>query len=55
MRQRMERFHNGSATRARTTTANADADRVNERIVSIRERMRSNDIGERQITAQGKL
>ncbi len=41
--KQMERFHNGSATRARTTTGNADADRVNDRIVKIRERMRSND------------
>lgn len=40
--KQMARFHNGSATRARTTTSNADADRVNERIVEIRERMRSN-------------
>lgn len=40
--KQMARFHNGSATRARTTTGNADADRVNDRIVEIRERMRSN-------------
>ena len=40
--KQMDRFHNGSATRARTTTGNADADRVNDRIIEIRERMRSN-------------
>jgi hypothetical protein len=40
--KQMARFHNGSATRARTTTGNADADRVNDRIISIRERLRSN-------------
>ena len=43
--KQMSRFHNGSATRARTTTGNADASRVNDRIVEIRERLRSNQLG----------
>lgn len=34
--KQMERFHSGSATRARTTTSNAAADRFNERIVFLR-------------------
>lgn len=40
--KQMARFHNGSATRSRTTTGNANADRVNNRIVEIREAMRAN-------------
>jgi len=36
--KQMARVHNGSVTRARTT-GNADADRINDRIVEIRERM----------------
>lgn len=38
--KQMARFHNGSATRARTTTGNADADRVNEQIISLREQIK---------------
>jgi hypothetical protein len=43
--KQMARFHEGSATRARTTTGNADADRVNERIISIREQIKANAAG----------
>ncbi|WP_157648685.1 hypothetical protein [Thiobacillus denitrificans] len=37
--KQMSRYHNGSATRARTTTSNAEADRLNERIVWLREQL----------------
>ena len=37
----MDSYHNHSATRARTTTGNANASRVNDSIVEIRSRMRS--------------
>lgn len=42
--KQMERYHNGSATRARTTTGNADVGRVNDRIVWVRDLMRSNTL-----------
>lgn len=32
----MRRMHDGSATRAKTTTSNANVDKVNERIVWLR-------------------
>lgn len=32
----MDRFHRGSATRARTTTSNAEVDRINERLAHLR-------------------
>lgn len=38
--KQMERMHNGSATRARTTTSNAEAGRLNERIVWLREQLK---------------
>lgn len=38
--KQMARYKNHSATRARTTTGNADADRVNDSIMEMRERMR---------------
>ena len=42
--KQMERMHNGSATRARTTTSNAEADRINERIVWLREQLKRPNI-----------
>ena len=39
----MDRYHNGSATRARTTTSNANIGHVNDQIIEIR-----NSIGELQ-------
>jgi ribosome modulation factor len=38
--QQMDSYRNGTATRARTTTRNAEADRLNERIVWLREQMK---------------
>lgn len=38
--KQMERVHNGEMTRARTTTSNAEVDRVNERIVWLREQIK---------------
>ena len=38
----MARFHNGSATRSRTTTGNAAVGWVNEEIISIRSRLNKN-------------
>ncbi|MDH5297870.1 MAG: hypothetical protein OEV91_02520 [Desulfobulbaceae bacterium] len=43
--KQMARFHEGSATRARTTTGNADADRVNEQIISLRKQIKEEDGG----------
>lgn len=37
----MERFRNHNATRARTTTGNAEVGRLNERIVWLREQLKS--------------
>ena len=39
--KQMNRLHDGGATRARTTTSNADADKVNERIVWLREQIKN--------------
>lgn len=39
--RQMQRLHEGSATRARTTTSNADADKLNERIVWLRDQIKS--------------
>jgi hypothetical protein len=36
----MSRWDNGSATRARTTSSNAEVDRINERIVWLREQLK---------------
>ena len=38
--KQMQRIHNGGMTRARTTTSNAAADRLNERIVWLREQLK---------------
>jgi len=37
--KQMERYRTGSATRAMTTTSNAAADRVNDRIIWLREQI----------------
>lgn len=37
----MKRVHNGEMTRARTTTSNAEVDGLNERIVFLREQIKS--------------
>jgi hypothetical protein len=39
--KQMARWHNHTASRARTTTSNADADRLNERIVWLREQLKA--------------
>lgn len=39
--KQMERIHSGGMTRARTTTSNAEADRLNERIVWLREQIKT--------------
>lgn len=38
--RQMARIHSGGMTRARTTTSNAEADRINERIVWLREQLK---------------
>lgn len=38
--KQLQRYDDRSATRAKTTTSNADADRLNERIVWLREEIR---------------
>ena len=40
--KQMERIHSGGMTRARTTTSNAKADLINERIVWLRKEMKAN-------------
>jgi len=42
--KQMERIHNGGMTRARTTTSNAAADRLNERIVWLREQLKTPNV-----------
>ena len=37
----MERYRNGSATRARTTTLNANVSMINDRITELRTNLRS--------------
>lgn len=39
--KQMESFHNSSATRAKTTTGNANADRVNDSIIDVRARIKA--------------
>lgn len=38
--KQMARYHDRSATRARTTTSNAEADRCNDRIIWLREQIK---------------
>ena len=38
--KQMARIHRGEMTRARTTTSNAEADRLNERIMWLREQLK---------------
>jgi hypothetical protein len=40
--KQMDRIHRGEMTRARTTTSNAAADRLNERIVWLRKELKAN-------------
>lgn len=39
--KQMARLHAGSATRARTTTSNAEASRLNEQIMHLRDRIKT--------------
>ena len=48
----MERYRNGSATRAMTTTSNAAADRINDRIIWLRDQLEKIEDGAARITAR---
>jgi 23S rRNA A2030 N6-methylase RlmJ len=39
--QQMESYRNGSASRARTTTRNAETSKLNERIIWLREQLQA--------------
>mgnify|MGYP003529255342 FL=1 len=50
--KQMERIHSGGMTRARTTTSNAEADRLNERIVWLRDQLKTPNV---ELTGSGQV
>ena len=50
--KQIERMHSGVMTRARTTTSNAEADRLNERIVWLRDQLKTTNV---ELTGSGQV